>query len=65
MCAKNRTSIASAVVQINQKPVTTNVAGSLEAAPFDEQVLYKAEEKSGTLCNTASLVYKHKKCWLC
>lgn len=65
MCANNRTSIASAVVQINQKAVTTNVAGSVESAPFYEQVLYNAEGKSGTLCNTASLVYKHEKYWLC
>lgn len=65
MCAKNRTSIAFAVVQINQKPVMTNVAGSVEAAPFDERALYNAEGKSGTLRNRASLVYKHKKCCLC
>lgn len=38
---KNGTSVAFAVLQINQKPVMTNVAGSVEAAPF--------MNKSGTI----------------
>lgn len=36
---------AFAVVQDNQKPVTTNVAGSVQATPLDNQVSYNPQGK--------------------
>lgn len=36
---------AFAVAQDNQKPVTTNVAGSVQATPLDHQVSYNPQGK--------------------
>lgn len=36
---------AFAVVQDNQKPVTTNVAGSVQETPLENQVSYDPEGK--------------------